>query len=98
MKNSALCGGAFFGLDERGRKKPDDGACVWRFAVLRTSRDETRPTVELAMIAGLLHDLYTCATLESKEHAAKGALMARELLSGFAAVYTGRNRHDYNCD
>ena len=37
--------------------------------------------VELAMIAGLLHDIYTCATLESKEHAAKGALMARELLS-----------------
>lgn len=37
--------------------------------------------VELAMIAGLLHDLYTCVTLESKEHAAKGALMARELLS-----------------
>lgn len=37
--------------------------------------------VELAMIAGLLHDLYTCATLESREHATKGALMARELLS-----------------
>ena len=38
--------------------------------------------VELAMTAGLLHDLYTCATLESREHAEKGALMARELLDG----------------
>lgn len=35
---------------------------------------------ELAIIAGMLHDLYYYKTLDSKDHAPKGATMAREVL------------------
>lgn len=37
--------------------------------------------VELATIAGMLHDIYTYATMNAKHHAHKGAVMAREILS-----------------
>ncbi len=46
-------------------------------AILATKRKEN---VELATIAGMLHDIYTYATLDSLEHAHKGAVMAKELL------------------
>ncbi len=36
---------------------------------------------EIATIAGLLHDIHTLNTLDSKEHAKKGALLAREVLN-----------------
>ena len=41
-----------------------------------------RENEELALIAGLLHDVWRCATLQSQDHAHKGAAMAREILSG----------------
>lgn len=37
--------------------------------------------VELATIAGMLHDIYSYSTMDSKDHAHKGAVMAREILS-----------------
>lgn len=40
-----------------------------------------RENVELATIAGMLHDIYTYSTLDSKDHAQKGAVMAREILT-----------------
>jgi HD superfamily phosphohydrolase YqeK len=36
---------------------------------------------ELATIAGMLHDIYSYSTMDTKEHAHKGAVMAREILS-----------------
>lgn len=36
---------------------------------------------ELATIAGMLHDIYTYSTMDSKDHAHKGAAMAREILT-----------------
>ena len=36
---------------------------------------------ELAAIAGMLHDIYSYATMNTKDHAHKGAEMARELLT-----------------
>jgi putative nucleotidyltransferase with HDIG domain len=43
-----------------------------------------RENEELALIAGLLHDVYRCATLQSQDHAHKGAAMSREILNEFA--------------
>ena len=43
-----------------------------------------RENEELALIAGLLHDVYRCATLQSQDHAHKGAAMAREILDGLS--------------
>ena len=37
--------------------------------------------VELATIAGMLHDIYTYTNLDSQDHAHKGAEMAREVLT-----------------
>ena len=37
--------------------------------------------VELATMAGLLHDYHTFITLDSTNHAAKGALLARDVLA-----------------
>lgn len=37
--------------------------------------------VELATIAGMLHDIYSYATMDTYEHAHKGATMARDILS-----------------
>lgn len=46
-------------------------------ALLALKRKED---VELAVIAGMLHDIYTYANLDSRDHAHKGAEMAREIL------------------
>ncbi len=49
------------------------GAC----ALFAKKRNEN---VELAIIAGMLHDIYSYATMDSKDHANKGAKMAKEIL------------------
>lgn len=36
---------------------------------------------ELATIAGMLHDIYSYARMDTKDHAHRGAIMARETLS-----------------
>ena len=36
---------------------------------------------ELAVISGMLHDIYTYAAMDSADHAHKGAIMAKELLT-----------------
>ena len=46
-------------------------------ALLALKRNEN---VELAVIAGMLHDIYTYANLDSKDHAHKGADQARGIL------------------
>lgn len=53
-------------------------------AMIAQKRNED---VELATIAGMLHDIYTYATMESEDHAHKGAVMAREILQQFG-VFT----------
>jgi HD superfamily phosphodiesterase len=35
---------------------------------------------ELATMAGMLHDLYTYKTMDSKEHSKKGSILAKEVL------------------
>jgi len=37
--------------------------------------------VELAIMAGMLHDLYSYAKMDTKDHAHKGAILAREILT-----------------
>lgn len=37
--------------------------------------------VELAIMAGMLHDIYSFAKMDTKEHAHKGAELAREILT-----------------
>lgn len=39
-----------------------------------------KENIELAAIAGMLHDIYSCKALESQDHAHKGASMARKIL------------------
>lgn len=46
-------------------------------ALLALKRKEN---VELAMIAGMLHDIYTYANMNPLDHAHKGAKMSREIL------------------
>ncbi len=46
-------------------------------ALLAKKRGEN---VELAVIAGMLHDVYSYAKMDSTDHAHKGAVMAREIL------------------
>ncbi len=41
--------------------------------------------VELATIAGMLHDIYTYSKMDSTEHAHKGSILAREILSSLSA-------------
>lgn len=36
--------------------------------------------IELAIISGILHDIYSYATMDSKNHAHKGSVMAKEIL------------------
>lgn len=36
--------------------------------------------VELAVMAGMLHDIYSYAKMDTKDHAHKGAVLAREIL------------------
>lgn len=40
---------------------------------------------ELATIAGMLHDIYTYSTMDPRDHAVKGAVMAREILASMQA-------------
>ncbi|WP_077609755.1 HD domain-containing protein [Clostridium sp. Marseille-P2415] len=47
-------------------------------AMIAIKRSEN---VELATIAGMLHDIYSYSTLDTKDHAHKGSLMAREILN-----------------
>jgi len=54
--------------------------CVSQFcALIALRRGED---VELATMAGLLHDIYTLTYLDSTKHAKNGAIMAREILDG----------------
>ena len=46
-------------------------------ALLAKKREEN---AELAVIAGMLHDIYSYANMDSEDHAHKGAVMAREIL------------------
>ena len=46
-------------------------------ALLAKKRGEN---AELAVIAGMLHDIYSYAKMDSADHAHKGAVMAREIL------------------
>ena len=46
-------------------------------ALLALKREEN---VELAVIAGMLHDIYSYANMDSQDHAHKGAVMARNIL------------------
>ena len=46
-------------------------------ALLAKKRGEN---AELAVIAGMLHDIYSYANMDSTNHAHKGAVMAREIL------------------
>ncbi|MBP1927184.1 HD superfamily phosphodiesterase [Sedimentibacter acidaminivorans] len=39
-----------------------------------------RENVELATIAGMLHDIYYYSIMDSKDHAHRGSVMAREIL------------------
>ena len=36
--------------------------------------------VELSIMAGMLHDIYSYAKMDTKDHARKGAILAREIL------------------
>ncbi len=47
-------------------------------ALIAMKRNEN---AELATIAGMLHDIYTYSTLDSNDHARKGSVMAREILT-----------------
>ncbi len=40
-----------------------------------------KENVELAAIAGMLHDIYSYSTMDTKDHAHKGAVMSNEILS-----------------
>ena len=46
-------------------------------ALLAKKREEN---AELAVITGMLHDIYSYAKMDSADHAHKGAVMAREIL------------------
>ena len=43
-----------------------------------------KENVELAVIAGMLHDIYSYATMGSQDHAHKGAVMARNILESLS--------------
>jgi len=44
-----------------------------------------RENVELAIVAGMLHDIYTYSTGDARDHAVKGAVMAKEILMSMQA-------------
>lgn len=50
-------------------------------ALLSIKRKEN---VELAVISGMLHDIYSYATMDSQDHAHKGAVMARNVLESLS--------------
>lgn len=54
-------------------------------ALLAKKRKEN---MELAVIAGMLHDIYSYATLDTNDHAHKGAVMAKEILQSIKLFST----------
>lgn len=70
-------------------------------ALLALKRHEN---VELAVVAGVLHDIYSYANMDSHDHAHKGAAMARDILKSLnlfaeseenmicAAIYNHSNK------
>ncbi len=54
-------------------------------ALIAMKRNEN---IELATIAGMLHDIYYYSTLDANDHAQKGAIMAREILTSLQC-FTG---------
>jgi HD superfamily phosphodiesterase len=63
-------------------------ACV----LIALKRNEN---AELAAIAGMLHDIYSYAAMDTKEHSHKGSVMAREILTDLE-VFT-ENEVDIIC-
>ncbi|MPN29295.1 hypothetical protein SDC9_176747 [bioreactor metagenome] len=55
-------------------------------ALIALKRNEN---AELATIAGMLHDIYAYAAMNTKEHAHKGADMAREILTSLRCFTSG---------
>lgn len=47
-------------------------------ALIALKRNEN---AELATISGMLHDIYSYSTMDTKEHAHKGAIMAKDILN-----------------
>lgn len=43
--------------------------------------EKRKANVELAIIAGMLHDIFSYKTMEHEDHAHKGAVMAKEILN-----------------
>lgn len=62
-------------------------------AMLAMKRGEN---VELAAMAGMLHDLYSYSQLDSMEHARKGAVFARMILDDLKI--TNKNETDIICE
>lgn len=52
---------------------------VAQFCTLIASK--RRENVELAAMSGMLHDIYSYAKMDTKDHAHKGAALAREILT-----------------
>lgn len=52
--------------------------------------------VELAVMAGMLHDIYSYAKMDTNEHAHKGAMLAREIL--IALDITNKEETNLICD
>lgn len=51
-------------------------------ALIALKRNEN---VELATIAGMLHDIYSYSTMDTKGHAHKGATMSRDILNSLGS-------------
>lgn len=62
-------------------------------AMLALKRGED---VELATMAGMLHDIYSYANMDTREHARKGSAMARGILKGLQLA--GEDEIDAICD
>lgn len=83
-------------------KLPDDKFCCHAYvhlygvsqacALLAMKRNEN---VELATIAGMLHDIHTYSTGDSTDHAHKGAVRARSILISLNLFCEGEI--DYIC-
>ena len=50
--------------------------------------------IELAVIAGILHDIYSYANMDSRDHAQKGAEMAKDILER-SVIFTGTEQDLY---
>ncbi len=54
-------------------------------AMIAIKRNEN---LELATIAGMLHDIYSYSTMDTKDHAHKGSVMSKEILKSMN-IFTG---------